>query len=1056
MLQKYFPLLVFTVLLFNEPNIAQIKTLDDFENSNGWNEFKADGVTLNISSDAGLNGNAIRFDYDFTKGTGYGGIQKFFPIDLPENFEFTFNVKAESPSNNFEIKFIDSTGNNVWWVNNRNYDFPKEWKKIRVKKRHINFAWGTASDQSLKRIDRIEFTIASYVGGKGSIWIDDLKFEPLLPETNTYPNQLVTAKSQSFDLIPNNIVDGSLESYWKSVGIISQSVTIDFKTRREFGGLKIDWLKNYQAKSFDISISEDGKSWEKVYSVSSNSSDLSFIKLSEVEARLLRINLKESNSEESFGIREIKFLDIKTSLTPNDFLLFTAKNSPKGNYPRYFLDEASFWTVLGVNNDVKEALINTDGMIEVDKSAFSIEPMLQFGNEFYNWGNVTSSQSLEENYLPIPKVEWKCADLNFNVEVFANGEANKNSTLFLKYTLTNNSSSVKDGKLFLMIRPFQVNPHYQWLNDPGGVGKINSLNEKDGKIYVNDDKVLIPLEKYDSFGAITFDEGNIVELIKENKTLKNKSVLDNSKLASGILEYNFNLKPGEEKIIYLAIPFYGEESLKENPTAENVEKKLNETIKFWKEKVNHIKFNLPESADRIVNTYKSNLAYILINRDNVGIQPGSRSYERSWIRDGALTSSALLKAGIVKEVKDYIDWYTSHQYENGKVPCVVDKRGPDPTPENDSHGEMIYLIREYFNFTKDTTFLRSKNENVKKAVEYVETLIAERSTDHFKNGNDSVRAYYGLVTESISHEGYSAKPMHSYWDNFFTLKGLKDAVEIQKILGEKESYERIKKVRDTFKTNLYNSLKLAMKVRDIDYIPGCVELGDFDATSTTIALTPCNEFINLPKPEVYNTFDKYFKFFNDRRDGKIDWVNYTPYENRLIGSFILLDQPERAHLLIDYFLNDQVPQSWNAFAEVVWRDKKTAGFIGDIPHTWVGSDFLNAIRSMFIYENEYDESLVLASALYQDWIDAPSGMSIENLPTYYGEISYSIKKENENYTFSIYGDVNLPKNGMKIKNFNNSILPIDVTVNGRSIKSFTKNEIDIKEFPAIVVIDYGN
>ena len=373
MLQKYFPLLVFTVLLFNEPNNAQIKTLDDFENSSGWNEFKADGVTLNISSEAGLNGNAIRFDYDFTKGTGYGGIQKFFPIDLPENFEFTFNVKAESPSNNFEIKFIDSTGNNVWWVNNRNYDFPKEWKKVRIKKRHINFAWGPTNDQSLKRIDRIEFTIASYIGGKGTIWIDDLKFEQLLPETNSYPNPLVTSKSQSFDLIPNNIVDNSDETYWKSVGIISQSVTIDFKTRREFGGLKIDWLKNYQAKAFDISISEDGKSWEKVYSVSSNSSDLSFIKLSEMEARLLRINLIESNSEESFGIREIKFLDIKNSLTPNDFLLFTAKNSPKGNYPRYFLDEASFWTVLGVNNDVKEALINTDGMIEVDKSAFSID-----------------------------------------------------------------------------------------------------------------------------------------------------------------------------------------------------------------------------------------------------------------------------------------------------------------------------------------------------------------------------------------------------------------------------------------------------------------------------------------------------------------------------------------------------------------------------------------------------------------------------------------------------------------------------------------------------------
>jgi hypothetical protein len=153
-------------------------------------------------------------------------------------------------------------------------------------------------------------------------------------------------------------------------------------------------------------------------------------------------------------------------------------------------------------------------------------------------------------------------------------------------------------------------------------------------------------------------------------------------------------------------------------------------------------------------------------------------------------------------------------------------------------------------------------------------------------------------------------------------------------------------------------------------------------------------------------------------------------------------------------LKDQHPQNWNAFAEVVWKDMRTPKFIGDMPHTWVGSDFLNAIRSMFVYENEYDESLVLAAALYQDWIDSPNGMSIENLPTYCGEISYSIKKENNKYTISIYGDVDLPKNGMKIKNFNNSILPLAVTVNGKETTSFTKNEIDVKEFPSIVVIDY--
>jgi hypothetical protein len=1050
---------LFLLLLTTTSISAQIKTLDEFENKNGWTFIKSDGVNLNLSIEKGLTGNAIRFDYDFTKGTRYGGIQKMFPIDLPDNYEFTFYVKAESPANNFEIKFIDSTGNNVWWVNNRNYNFPAEWKKIRIKKRHINFAWGPTTDQSLMRIDRIEFTISSFVGGKGTIWIDDLKFEPLQPETQSYPIPSITASSFIKNHSPDFIVDNSNETYWQSIGVKDQDVIIDFKTRREFGGLQINWLKNNYAKSFNVLLSEDGKNWEKVYSVQSNYNDVSFIRLPEAEAKYVKIDLTKSNSEKGFGMCEVKFLDIKSSLTPNDFLIYTAKNSPAGNYPRYFSEQASYWTITGVNNDVKEALINEDGMVEIDKARFSIEPMIKVGDSLYNWSNVRSVQSLgvpenKREFTFVPSVSWQCNDLKFVTGVTATGEANKNSMLDISYSFNNLSDRPKDFEFYLLIRPYQVNPYYQFLNLTGGVGKINSIKEENGRFLVIDDKVVLPQKHYDSFGACIFDEGNIVDLLRKGNIPQNKFAVDQSGLANGVIKYSFHLNPGEHTGFFVVVPFYGQKSIDEKLSSEYVFEQSNKATEFWKTKVGHIRFNLPESANRIVNTYKSNLAYILINRDKAGIQPGSRSYERSWIRDGALTSSALLKSGIVKEVKDFIDWYADHQYENGKVPCVVDFRGPDPVPENDSHGEMIYLIREYFNFTKDTTFLRSKNKNVLKAVEYIESLIAERSTDHFKYGNDSVRAYYGLVKESISHEGYSAKPMHSYWDNFFTMKGLKDAAEIQKILGEKEAYERIKKVRNTFKENLYNSLQLAMKTRKINYLPGCVELGDFDATSTTIALTPCNELNNLPKPQVYNTFDKYYEFFKNRRDGKIDWINYTPYENRLIGSFILLDQPERAHELIAFFLNDQRPQGWYQWAEVVWKDYRIPRCIGDMPHTWVGSDFINAIRAMFVYENEVDQSLVLASALYQDWIDSPGGMSVENLPTYYGEISYSIKKDKDKYVFSIFGDVKLPSNGIKIKNFNGSKLPAKVTVNGEERKDFTEKEISVKEFPAEVMIYY--
>lgn len=1051
---------ILILLLLTGPAIfAQIKALDAFENTDGWYFIKSDGVTLHVSNEKGLTGNAIRFDYDFTKGTGYGGIQKLFPIDLPENFEFTFYVKAESPANNFEIKFIDSTGNNVWWVSNRNYDFPGEWKKIRIKKRHIGFAWGPTTDQSLKRIDRIEFTIASFVGGKGTLWIDDLRFEPLQPEAQSYPDPSVTASTSAVNHPPDNMVDPSAQTFWQSSEPTNQHVIIDFKTRREFGGLQINWLKNHHATRFEILLSEDGIKWEKVSSVQSNQSDVSFIRLPEAEAGYIRINLINGNSDKGFAISGIKFLDTRNSLTLNDFLIYTAKNSVKGNYPRYFLEQASYWTIAGVNNDVKEAMINEDGMVEIDKAKFSIEPVIKTGDSVYNWSNVQSVQSLDcsdnkREFIFVPSVTWRCDSLEFVTGVTATGEANKNSRVNIRYSFKNHSGQPKTFEFYLLIRPYQVNPYYQFLNLAGGVGKINSLKEGEGKFIFVDDKVLLSQKKYDDFGAAAADEGDIVDLLRNGSMPQYKSATDPGGLAHGVIKYSFRLAPGEDTGFYMIVPFYGNKTAGEKQILDDAGLESNQAIEFWKEKTGHIKFNLPESANRIVNTYRSNLAYILINRDKAGIQPGSRSYERSWIRDGALTSSALLKSGIDREVKDFIDWYTAHLYENGKVPCVVDLRGPDPVPENDSHGELIYLIREYFNFTKDTTFLRSKNQHVLQAVAYIESLIAERSTDHFKNGNDSVRAYYGLVPESISHEGYSAKPMHSYWDDFFTMKGLKDAVEIQKILGEQESYERIKKIRDTFKTNLYNSLHLAMKTRNIDYIPGCVELGDFDATSTTIALTPCNELKNLPKPQVYNTFDKYYTFFKNRRDGNLDWMNYTPYENRLIGSFILLDQPDRAHELIDFFLNDQRPRGWNHWAEVVWKDYRIPRYIGDMPHTWVGSDFINAVRSMFVYENEYDQSLVLASALYQDWIDSPDGMSIGNLPTYYGEISYAIIKDNNKYNFSISGDVKLPANGIKIRNFNGSKLPVRVTVNGAERTDFSEKEILVNTVPAEVMIYY--
>ncbi len=1038
---------------------AQIVTLDKFESTNLWTYIKSDGVSINTQIDSGFSGKSVRIEYNFLKGTGYGGIQKRFPIALPENFEISFYIKAESPANNLEIKFIDSTGNNVWWVNNRNFNFPTKWQKIRIKPRHISFAWGPTDDKQLKSIDRIEFTIASFVGGSGKIWIDSLTFKTLPVTPKEYPDPVAYEISKGISKPIPKLFNQQSQNFWISKKRENQDILIDLRTLREIGGLKIIWIEDKLPNSFDIYTSEDSLNWEKRFSINSNNSNNSFIRLQELETRYIKLVLNKSNNSKGLGIKHIEIIKIEESNTLNNFIRYIAKNSPKGDYPRYFIDQASYWTISGVNGDTKEALINEDGMVEIEKAKFSVEPMIKLGNTLFNWSNVKSSQSLSyqingKSYDFIPTVSWNINNIDFQIGIVSYGKSNYSSKLAIVYNLKNNSNKKQTFELYLVIRPFQVNPYYQFLNLVGGVGRINKIetNATYDKLTIDSHPIYFS-QPYQNFYFSSSINTNIHESIVKGLKSDN-TVTDELGLINGYVKYTITLKPDESKSIFAVSPYHNDEIEFSELNPAGIIDTIAKVSEYWQKQTGYVEFNLPSTANNLLNAYRSNLMYILINRDNYGFQPGSRSYERSWIRDGSLTSSALLKSGITNEVKEFIEWYAQHLYENGKVPCVVDFRGPDPVNEHDSHGQFIYLIHEYFSFTHDTAFLKKMNPYILNTIKFIETLIAERSTDYFKYGNDSLKAFYGLVPESISHEGYSAKPMHSYWDNFFILKGLKDACDIQLAIGNVEEYNRINSLKNTFRENLYNSIKLSIKNHNITYIPGCAELGDFDATSTTIALTPCNEMENLPKTEIYNTFNNYYTYFKQRKNGEINWINFTPYENRIIGSYIMLNQPEKAHELIDYFLSQQRPLGWHHWAEVVWNNYREPSYIGDMPHTWIGSDFINAFRNLFVYEDSDNKRLCVGAGLKQEWIDNPSGISILNLPTYYGTLSYSIKKSNECYIIDLEGDLNLPENGICIKNFHPSHTPKRVIVNDIEISTFDTNQILVNVFPSEIKVFY--
>jgi hypothetical protein len=470
----------------------------------------------------------------------------------------------------------------------------------------------------------------------------------------------------------------------------------------------------------------------------------------------------------------------------------------------------------------------------------------------------------------------------------------------------------------------------------------------------------------------------------------------------------------------------------------------------WRNKLGPVSITLPASGARYTQTLRTQLADILINRDGPAIQPGSRSYSRSWIRDGSLTSTALLRLGHDQDVKDFIDWFAQYQYDNGKVPCCVDEHGATPVPENDSHGEFIYLVAEYYRHTGDKAELEKMWPHVAKAVAYMDSLRHERMTEQYTVGAN--RAFYGLLPQSISHEGYSAKPMHSYWDDFFALRGFKDAAFIAKELGKPEANDYAQ-IRNSFRSNLFESIRQEVITRKIDYIPGSVELADFDPTSTTIAVSPGGEAGRLPGPLLNRTFDKYFQEARQRSLGYKPWDAYTPYELRNVGVEVRLGQRARAQELLDFFFQGQRPAAWHQWAEVVFRDPKTPKFIGDMPHTWVGSDYIRSFLDMLAYERESDSSLVIGAGVRDEWVKDDPGIRVSNLSTEYGPLNYDMRAIARVVTVNLRSGVSMPPGGIVIYSpLDQPILSASVDGQMAPVKGA---EVRIRKLPATVTIRYA-
>ncbi|MGZ5130244.1 MAG: hypothetical protein ACXWCJ_03325 [Caldimonas sp.] len=916
---------------------AQDRLLDDFADPAAWTLSASDDVKAALRPSQGPHGSALCIDFDFGKVTGYVSARRALAIDYPSRFEFTLNVRGDAPPNALQFKLVDATGDNVWWVNRPDYRFANDWQAQRFRQRDIAFAWGPTADRRLRRTTSAEIVVASGSdAGRGSACFDHLVLRQL-PDPPS-PDEA-----------------------------------------REFGDVTVRWPAGMAPSHYELQFSDDGASWRTVRHVASARGDVQHHLFGDAQARAVRV----------LGGTQPAAIELGEAGDANAFFTRIAGQARRGAYPRAYIGEQSYWTVFGVDGARVASLMTEDGAVEPVPGVGALEPFLVSDGRVAGWAEARISHSLRDGDLPMPVTHWRVGDLALDIAAFGDGKPDEARAL-VRYTVRNEGRRTLRPTLALAWRPFQANPPTQFLAHPGGASRIETLKWDGAALWVNGTLRLRPMQPPSSVRVEPAAGGPVGEWLADAPPAgRTSNVSDPDGFANAVLRYDMTLRPGAHRVIDVALPI----AAAALPARFDVGREEARVAARWRVALDTVGLNGPGEVADIARTLRTALGHILINRSGPALQPGARAYARSWIRDGALTSSALLRLGHEDVARDFLLWFAQFQFRNGKVPCCATARGADPVPENDSDGEFAFASSELWRYTRDATTARALWPHVAAAIGHIESLRASERIDANRSGERA--AYFGLMPPSISHEGYSDKAAYSYWDDLWAYAGYRSAAELATGLGLDGEALRLAAQRDEFLADLLASLSASTARFGLDMLPGAADRGDFDPTSSTVALSPGGMLHALPRGLVQRTFDGYWRSFQARRDDESAAVRhgdgaYTPYEWRNVGAFVRLGERERALQAMAYFYADRRPQGWNQWPEVVTRDAREPRFRGDMPHGWVASDHIRSVLDLFAYEDESERSLVLAAGVPLAWLRG-TGLSIRDLRTPYGRLSWTAR-----------------------------------------------------------------
>ncbi|MCM8822744.1 MAG: hypothetical protein NC831_08060 [Candidatus Omnitrophica bacterium] len=511
--------------------------------------------------------------------------------------------------------------------------------------------------------------------------------------------------------------------------------------------------------------------------------------------------------------------------------------------------------------------------------------------------------------------------------------------------------------------------------------KIRALNTKNSPSYAYFKTIASNIPHSFCDGLSYFSENRIFAV-----SLLDDKVLEQEEFTSFLL-------PGESKDLEIRL-FHKPVSRKraKDLMKKSFEEKLVECRQFWKKKLEGCaKIELPEK--QIENMIYAGILHLDLVA--YGIEP-----------DGPVAACIGRYCPIGSESAPIIQFFDTmgwHSLARRSLQYFVEKQHEDGFMQNFGGymletGAALWIMGEHFRYTRDKNWVKKIKPSLLKAFEYISKWIEKNRKEELKFKG------YGMIDGKVADP---EDPYHSFMLNGYAYLGLQRTSEMLEAINDSAA-KKIMKMAEELKENIRKSFFASMARSPV------VPLGD----GTWVPASP-------PWPENDGLLVQYVD------DGK--WFTHGTFLGRdsMLGPLYLifqevLDQGEQASdFLVKYHtelfhkrnvafsqpyysrhpeihlkrgeVNSFLKAYYNCFPALI--DRQTGSFW---EHFFYASPHKTHEEAWFLMETrwmlciEQDKTLFLLPGVPRRWLEDGNTIRIENLSTYFGNVSFSVFSDLKN------------------------------------------------------------